>query len=260
MRILAIGDVVGENGCRFLAKTLPVLKREKKIDLCIVNGENSDASNAVTPKSADFLFSVGVDVITTGNHVFRKKEIFDYLDEKRDIIRPTNYNVCPYGKGFVTLDLGRVTVAVINLMGQAFLENTENPFLFADKILEDEEVKSAKIKLLDFHAEATGEKRALAFYLDGKISAMWGTHTHVQTSDECLLPNETAYITDLGMVGTRHSCLGVDPSCVISRLKDGQQVKFAHIDGKCVFGACIFDIDEKSGKALSVERILINEN
>lgn len=259
MRILAIGDVVGENGCRFLAKTLPVLKREKKAELCIVNGENSDFSNAVTPKSADLLFSLGADVITTGNHVFRKKEVHDYLDEKRDIIRPANYNICPYGKGFVTLDLGRVSVAVINLMGQAFLENTQSPFSFADSILENEEVKGAKIKLLDFHAEATGEKRALAFYLDGKISAMWGTHTHVQTSDECILPNGTGYITDLGMVGTADSCLGVDPKCVISRLKDGEQVKFSHADGKCIFGACIFDIDEKSGETLSVERILIKE-
>ncbi len=259
MRILAVGDVVGENGYRFLAKTLPILKKEKNINFCIINGENSDVSNAVTPKSADSLFSVGADVITTGNHVLRKKEIRDYLDEKRDIIRPANYNVCPYGRGFTVLDLGRVSVAVINLMGQAFLENTDNPFTCADSILENEEVKSAKIKLVDFHAEATGEKRALAFYLDGKISALWGTHTHVQTSDECVLPNGTGYITDLGMVGTENSCLGVDPACVISRLKDGVQAKFIHSDGKCVFGSCIFDVDEKSGKTLSVERILIKE-
>lgn len=260
MRVLAIGDVIGENGCRFLGKILPALKREKNIDLCVINGENSDISNAVTPKSADFLFSVGADVVTTGNHVLRRKEIRDYLDEKRDIIRPANYNVCPYGSGFTTLDFGRVTVAVINLMGRAYLENTDNPFLYADAVLDTDEVKNSNIKLIDFHAEATGEKRALAFYLDGKISALWGTHTHVQTSDECVLPCGTGYITDLGMVGTRHSCLGVDPKCVIARLKDGEQVKFSHADGKCTFGACVFDIDKKSGKTLSVERILINEN
>lgn len=259
MRILAVGDVVGENGCRFLKKILPVVKKEKKADVCIINGENSDISNAVTPKSADFLFSVGADVITTGNHVFRRKEVYDYLDENRDIIRPANFNIQPYGRGFVTLDFGRVSVAVINLMGQAYIENTQNPFLCIDEILENDEVKSSSIKLIDFHAEATGEKRALAFYLDGKISALWGTHTHVQTSDECILPCGTGYISDLGMVGTKNSCLGVDPACVISNLKDSAQVKFSHIDGKCIFCGCIFDIDEKSGKTISVERILINE-
>lgn len=258
MRILAIGDVVGENGCRFLSKILPGLKRENVIDLCIVNGENSDKTNAVTPSSADFLFSVGADVVTTGNHVYRRKEVYDYLDEKCDIVRPANFTPCRYGNGYTVLDMGRFSVAVINLMGAAYGGDVTNPFVCADELLEKEEIRSAKIKLVDFHAEATGEKRALAFYLDGRISALWGTHTHVQTSDECILPNKTGYITDLGMVGTFLSCLGVDPSCVIARLKDGEQVKFAHIDGKCVLGGCIFDIDG-DGKTAGVERILIKE-
>lgn len=259
MKILAIGDVVGENGCRFLAKTLPAIKKDNGIELCIVNGENSDKSNAITPSSADFLFSVGADVITTGNHVFRRKEVYDYLDEKHDIIRPANFNVCEYGDGYTVLDMGRLSVAVINLMGSAYTKGVENPFECIDNLLEKDEVRSAKIKLVDFHAEATGEKRALAFYLDGKISALWGTHTHVQTSDECVLPGGTGYITDLGMVGTFLSCLGVEPDCVISRLKDSQQTKFTHANGKCVLGGCIFDIDN-NGATRSVKRILIKED
>ncbi|MDD6021494.1 MAG: TIGR00282 family metallophosphoesterase [Oscillospiraceae bacterium] len=258
MRILAIGDVVGENGCRFLARTLPGLKRENGIDLCVVNGENSDKSNAVTPSSAELLFSVGADIITTGNHVFRRKEVYDYLDEKRDIVRPANFESCQYGKGYTVLDTGRCCVAVINLLGAAYSNDAGNPFLCADELLEKEDIRSAKIKLVDFHAEATGEKRALAFYLDGRVSAVWGTHTHVQTADECILPKGTGYITDLGMVGTFYSCLGVDPACVIARLKDGEQVKFSHIDGKCVLSGCLFDIDE-SGKTRFVERIAVRE-
>lgn len=258
MRVLAIGDVVGENGCRFLSKKLPELKRENGIGLCIINGENSDKSNAVTPSSAELLFSLGTDVITTGNHVFRRKEVYDYLDEKCDIIRPANLSGCQFGNGYTVLDMGSFSVAVINLIGEAYTEGVDNPFECIDKILECDEVRSAKIKLVDFHAEATGEKRALAFYLDGKISALWGTHTHVQTSDECVLPNGTGYITDLGMVGAFHSCLGVKPECVIARLKNGEQVKFTHSDGKCVLGGCIFDIDS-SGKTSSVKRILIKE-
>lgn len=258
MKILAIGDVVGENGCRFLSNILPELKRENNIDLCVVNGENSDRSNAVTPSSADFLFSVGADVVTTGNHVYRRKEVYDYLDEKCDIVRPANFTPCQYGSGYTVLDMGRFSVAVINLMGAAYTGDVGNPFVCADELLEKDEIRSAKIKLVDFHAEATGEKRALAFYLDGRVSALWGTHTHVQTSDECILPNGTGYITDLGMVGTFLSCLGVDPSCVIARLKDGEQIKFAHIDGKCALGGCIFDIDDK-GLTRKIERILIKE-
>lgn len=258
MKILAVGDVVGENGCRFLSKTLPNIKRENAIDLCIINGENSDISNAVTPSSSEYLFSVGADVITTGNHVFRKKEVYDYLDEKQDIIRPANYNIEPFGHGYTVLDMGRFSVAVINLMGTAYTQGVGDPFECIDELLKNDEIQRAKIKLVDFHAEATGEKRALAFYLDGKVSALWGTHTHVQTSDECILPNGTGYITDLGMVGTFFSCLGVEPDCVIKRLRGDENIKFTHANGKCVFSACIFDIDN-SGKTRSVKRILIKE-
>lgn len=258
MRILAVGDVVGENGCRFLEKTLPKIKKDHKIDICIINGENSDKSNAITPSSAELLFSLGADVITTGNHVFGRKEVYDYLDEKCDIIRPANFKKAEYGKGFTVLDMGSVRVAVMNVMGSSYTDKASNPFECVDELLDCDEIRSAEIKLIDFHAEATGEKRALAFYLDGRISAMWGTHTHVQTSDECVFPKGMGYITDLGMVGTFYSCLGVKPDCVITWLKDKQQTKFIHADGKAVFCGCVFDI-APSGKTQSVERILIKE-
>lgn len=257
MRVLAVGDVVSDNGCRFLRKVLPGIKREYKIDFCVVNGENSHISNAITPESADFIFSVGADVITNGNHTFRRKEIEEYLEERDDIVRPANLLQSQFGKGYTVVDMGRCSVAVINLMGAAFTEGVCNPFECIDGILEEigDEVK---IILVDFHAEATGEKRAMGFYLDGRVSAIWGTHTHVQTSDECILPEGTGYITDLGMTGTFVSCLGVKPECVIERLKSGEKNRFEHIDGPCVLGGCIFDIDS-NGVTTSVERILIKE-
>ncbi len=258
MRVLAVGDVVSENGVRFLRDVLPGLKREKKIDLCIVNGENSDVTNAVTPFSADQLFSFGTDVITTGNHVFRKKEIYNYLDETPYILRPANFKQEDYGRGFTVIDMGRYSAAVINLMGVAFMgQAVENPFLCIDRILE--ETADCKIRLLDFHADATGEKRAMGFYLDGKVSAMFGTHTHIQTADEDILPRGTGYITDLGMVGARDSCLGVKPEYIIARLRDGKTGKLIHEQGRCIFGGCVFEIDEKTGLTVAVERVLIRE-
>lgn len=256
MRILAVGDVVGECGCEFLRKALPLIKKENRIDFCIVNGENSAVGNGITPASAQFLFSVGADVITTGNHVFRKKEIFDYLDETECILKPVNMKWHDYGKGFVRVDTGREQVTVINLMGAAYTENIENPFDAVDSVLE--EVKGDKIIIVDFHAEATGEKRAMGFYLDGRVSAVFGTHTHVQTSDETILPCGTGYITDLGMTGAELSCLGVKSECVIEKLKTGANIKFEQEKGKAVLGGCIFETD-KNGRTVKIKRILIKE-
>lgn len=256
MRILAVGDVVGECGCNFLMKELPRLKREKNIDFCIVNGENSAVGNGITPFSAQLVFSAGADVITTGNHVFRKKEIFDFLDENEFVVRPANLNWQPYGKGYVTVDLGRVSVTVVNLMGSAYSENIDSPFDTIDKILE--KIKDEKNIIVDLHAEATGEKRALGFYLDGKVSAVFGTHTHVQTSDETILPLGTGYITDVGMTGAEVSCLGVKSQCVIEKLRTNENIKFEQETGDALMGGCIFTLDG-SGKTVSVERILIKE-
>lgn len=256
MNILTIGDVVGTNGCEFLRQNLPAIKRLKKIDVCIVNGENSAQGNGILPQSALHLLDSGADIITTGNHAFRRFEIYDKFDEEGfPLIRPANFHRTAPGKGYYIIDKGFMQIAVINLIGVAYLDNNENPFDCIDRILD--EVKSCKIKILDFHAEATGEKRAMGFYLDGKISAMFGTHTHVQTADEQILPNGTGYITDIGMTGAVQSVLGVTPSLAIAKMKTNLPVKFENPDGQCKMEGCIFEIDNKTGKTIGVERLNI---
>ncbi|MEG1551513.1 MAG: TIGR00282 family metallophosphoesterase, partial [Oscillospiraceae bacterium] len=216
-KILAIGDVVGEVGCEKVRAVLPNFKIKENIDICIANGENSATGNGLTPYSAEHLFASGVDFITGGNHIFRRHEVYETLDSSLSIIRPANYiDECP-GKGYGIIDKGSVRVGVINMLGTVYLEPLRNPFLIIDKIV-DELKKEVKIILLDFHAEATGEKRGMGFYLDGKISAMFGTHTHVQTADEQILPLGTGYITDLGMTGPIQSVLGVDAAVVIEKM------------------------------------------
>lgn len=254
MIILAIGDVVGAPGSEYLRRRLPTIKKQYCVDFCIANGENSAPGNGITPDSADFLFACGVDLITTGNHVFRRREIYERLDNCRDIIRPANYHAGNPGKGIAVADMGSVKIGVINLAGNAFMDG-ENPFTAVDKCLE--EISDCRIKLVDFHAEATGEKRALGFYLDGKVSAVFGTHTHVQTADEQILPNGTGYITDLGMVGTVQSVLGVAPQNIITKLRTGMPVRFENNDGEGMLCGCIFDIDKQSGKTIEVQRINI---
>lgn len=255
MNILAIGDVVGGVGCRFLREKLPTLKKIKNIDFVIANGENSADGNGITPSSAEFLFASGVDVITTGNHSFRRKEAYPYYDDAPFIVRPANFpNGTTPGKGYVVADMGRVQICVINLMGCMYLEALDNPFETVDKILKE---TSAKITILDFHAEATAEKRAMGYYLDGRISAVFGTHTHVQTADECILANGTGYITDVGMTGTVESVLGVKPELAIKKFKEKLPVRFDLASGECKLDCIMFNIDEKSGKTVSVERIEI---
>lgn len=254
MNILAIGDVVSSIGCEYLRKKLPSLKKMYGVDFCIVNGENSAAGNGITPQSADFLFDSGADLITTGNHVFRRREIYDRLDTDRNIIRPANYYAGNPGKGWAVADMGSVKIGVINLAGNAFMEGA-NPFTAADEVLK--KLDDCRIILCDFHAEATGEKRALGFYLDGRVSAVFGTHTHVQTADEQILPNGTGYITDLGMVGTINSVLGVSPEAIITKLKTGMPTRFDNNEGECMLNACLFEIDKQSGKTTAVQRINI---
>lgn len=254
MIILAIGDVVGVPGCEYLRKKLPALKKLHGVDFCIANGENSAAGNGITPQSADYLLDSGIDMITTGNHVFRRREIYDRLDTDRNIIRPYNYYSSNPGKGYAVADMGSVKIGVFNLAGNAFMEGS-NPFTVADEVLK--KLEDCRIILGDFHAEATGEKRALGFYLDGRVSALFGTHTHVQTADEQILPQGTGYITDLGMVGTVQSVLGVDPDNIITKLKTGMPTRFENNSGECMLNACLFEIDKLSGKTAAVERINI---
>jgi len=254
MKILAIGDVVSGQGCEYLAKTLRRLKREYEADIVIVNGENSAVGNGITPKSATALFDAGADVITLGNHALRRPEISDYLDEQPFIVRPANYHPSAPGKGSVIVDKGAVSVAVINLQGAVYLDNIANPFEAIDTEIEKVTAAGAQIIIIDFHAEASSEKRAMGFYVDGRASVLFGTHTHVQTSDEQILPRGTGYITDLGMTGPYYSVLGVEPAIAIQKMKTNLPVRFKNPDGPCTVEGCYFEVDNQTGKTVQTER------
>ncbi len=259
MRILAVGDVCGSIGCEYVRKVLPTLKSQKNIDAVIINAENSADGNGTTPESAQYLLSLGADVLTGGNHSFRRAEFLDYLDQNDFVLRPANLGQDKNGKGYCFLDFGRICVAVINLSGKIYLEKmgAECPFKTAEELIERAKNDGAKIILVDFHAEATSEKRALGLFLDGKVSAFFGTHTHVQTADEQILQNGTGYITDIGMTGPIDSVLGVKKEIIINRLKNNDMSKFELSDGKCCLNGCIFEICEKTGKTVKIERIRI---
>ena len=259
MRILAIGDVCGSIGCEYVRKVLPAVKKEKSIDMVIINAENSADGNGVTPYSADYLFSLGADVLTGGNHSLRRSEIFDYLEHNEFCLRPHNLKDAQYGSGYCAVDFGKTRVAVINLSGRVYLDKSAAlcPFKTADELIEKAKLDGIKIIIVDFHAEATSEKRALGLYLDGKVSAFFGTHTHVQTADCQILENGTGYITDIGMTGPIDSVLGVKKEIIINRFKDNDTSKFQLADGKCMLNGCIFDIDEKTGKTFFAEKIYI---
>lgn len=259
MRVLVIGDVFSKAGCEFLKKKLPLIKREEKIDLTIVNGENSAEGNGITPFSANEIFAAGADVITGGNHTVRRKEFYSFLDENDFTLRPANFTSCEIGKGYTEIDLGYARAAVINLSGKIYFEDKTigNPFLVADELIEKATKNGIKNIFVDFHAEATSEKRALGFYLDGRASAVFGTHTHVQTADEQILPKGTGYITDLGMTGVKNSVLGVKSEIIVERLKSNDMSKFIAAEGEGTLNGCIFDIDKNTGLAAGVKRINI---
>ncbi len=259
MKVLAVGDVCSPDGVALALRLVPQIKREENIDLVILNGENSAAGNGITPDSAATLFAAGADIITGGNHTFRRKEFCDTLDSNPFTLRPHNLKDQDIGSGYCLVDMGRCQVAVINLMGQIYLERTpcENPFKCADSLIERARHDGAKYIFVDFHAEATSEKRAMGFYLDGKVTAVFGTHTHVQTADEQILPAGTGYITDLGMTGVINSILGVKNEIIINRLRDGDQSRFEQASGKCMLNGCIFETDEITGLTKSVKRIYI---
>jgi metallophosphoesterase (TIGR00282 family) len=254
MNILCIGDVVAKVGCEFLRDNLAKLKKNKNIDMVIANGENSADGNGITPYSANHLFDSGVDLITTGNHAFRRKESHSFYDKTPHLIRPLNYPEGTFGKGYCIYDTGKFGIAVISLMGTVYLESLTSPFEVMENLLKK---INTKFIIVDFHAEATAEKRALAFFLDGKISAIFGTHTHVQTSDETILPKGTGYITDVGMTGVIDSVLGVKKENAIYRMKTKLPIRFDQALGACKMDCILFNIDNGTGKTNSLERIEI---
>ena len=254
MKILAIGDIVSMQGCEYLRKILPALKKEYSADIVIANGENSAIGNGITPQSARHIFDSGVDVITLGNHALKRPEFYDYLDANLFIARPANFSKSAPGRSTVMLDKGFCQVAIINLQGVVYLDNNYNPFDTIDNEIEKARSEGAKIIIVDFHAEASGEKRAMGYYVDSRVSAIFGTHTHVQTSDQQILPQGTGYITDIGMCGPKESVLGVTPDRVIEKLKTNMPVRFTNPDGECVLEGCFFEIDNKTGKTVQIER------
>ena len=248
LKILCIGDVVGTPGVETLRKKLPALKRELGADLCTVNGENADAGGVgITPGVAQEIFSLGADVITTGNHALRRATA-DVFEETPALLCPANAYYTGVSSGVYLHDMGRAQVAVINLMGAAFMGPVANPFLVLDDILK---TLTTPHIVVDFHAESTAEKKALAYYAAGRVSALFGTHTHVQTNDATVLPGGTGYMTDLGMTGPVHSVLGVTPALAIEKQKTQGTVRFAVASGPCVLEGVLFETEDATGRCLA---------
>ena len=254
MNILFIGDVVGAAGCEYIRSVLPEKKQLLAADIVIANGENSAEGNGITKQSAQHLFDSGVDVITTGNHAFRRREIYDIFDQNPYLIRPANYTTDKTpGRGYTIIDMGAISVCVINIMGTAYMDSLRNPFEVIDELLSK---ISSKIIIVDIHAEATAEKLAFGNYLDGRVTAVLGTHTHVQTADEQILAGGTAYITDTGMTGPEESVLGVAKELAIEKQRLNFPTRFVEASTPCFINAVVVDFDEKTGRARSIERVI----
>jgi metallophosphoesterase (TIGR00282 family) len=253
LNVLAVGDVVGEAGVDYLSRRLPGLRRSCDAHFTVVNGENA-ASNGLLPRQADEIFSAGADVITMGNHTWDKQQIVSYMEENQYIIRPANYTSRAPGRGFGVFDGPRgVRIRVVNLIGRCEMDaNFDNPFTKMDEILSSDE---ADLTLVDFHGEATSEKRAMGWYLDGRVQALWGTHTHVPTADCEVLPKGLGYVTDLGMTGPAHSVIGVKPQQAINRFLGGLPQRFQPAEGPRKLNAVLFTIDTNTRRCLSVRRV-----
>ena len=256
MKILVVGDIIGNAGVKELKKQLIKIKNEKQIDFVIVNGENSAEGMGITEKNFKDIVEAGADVVTMGNHTWGKKDIFKFIDDPK-IIRPANYPEGVVGKGYNIYECKGKKIAVINIMGRVDINIlTENPFIMAKDMVE--EIKEqVDIIIIDFHAEATAEKIAMARYLDGKITAIFGTHTHVQTADEQILPNGTGYITDIGMTGPKNSVIGMDAQASIKRFETTLPEKYKLAEGECILNAVIFNIDDTTSKVTDIKRIYI---
>ena len=256
MKLLVIGDVVGEAGIDALHGLLRRIKRDTGADFVIVNGENA-AGNGVLPRQADDIFAAGADVITLGNHTFGKPQIAAYLDEERYILRPANFTGRAPGHGCQVVDCGAFSVAVLVLIGRCDLDfNAENPFTTADKLLKAQTDKPT-FTLVEFHAGATSEKLAMAYYLDGRVSALWGTHTHVPTADMQVFPKGTGYVTDLGMTGPIRSVLGIRPEQSVEFFLGGLPGRYQAAEGPCSAQGCIFTLNSDTGLCEKVDRIEI---
>lgn len=251
-KVLAVGDVVGNPGMERICKSLRKLKMQAGADFVIVNGENA-AVVGLTPNQAEDIFDAGADVITMGNHTFGKRELVEYLDENSRILRPANYAPQAPGRGFGIYDSRFGDVAVIDLQGRCNMDyGPDNPFLAVEKILKQ---INTKLIFVELHAEATSEKLAMGYMLDGRVSALWGTHTHVPTADVQVLPKGTGYVTDLGMTGPKHSVLGIRPELSIAKFRGDLTERYRWADGPTKLEAVLFTIDTETGLCRRAERI-----
>lgn len=252
LNVLLIGDIVGKLGRRTVAAVLPNLRRERDIDVVIANGENTAGGRGLTPNTARELMASGIDIITSGNHIWENREVFEILDDPAvPLVRPLNYPEGTPGRGIYKRD----GLGVINAMGRTFMGvSLEDPFRALDAALE--QVRDCRVTILDFHAEATSEKIAMGFYLDGRVSAVVGTHTHVPTSDTRILPGGTGYVTDLGMCGAVNSVIGMETERVIERFLTQMPNRFDPVDsGPATFNSVLITFDEESGRATAIERV-----
>ncbi len=257
LNLLAVGDVVAERGIDFLNRHLREIKRMKDVHFTVVNGENASGVG-IHPRQAEDIFDAGADVITLGNHTWNRLQIVEYLDESPYILRPANYTKRVPGKGWGVYEGPRgLRIAVMNLIGRCEMDsNFENPFTTADKLLARGDFD---IAVVDFHAEATSEKGAMGHYLDGRVQALWGTHTHVPTADGRILPKGTGFVTDLGMTGPARSVLGIKPEQAINRFLGGLPARFEAAEGPCKLESVLFTIDTDAKRCTAVERMDIHE-
>lgn len=255
MKVLLVGDIVGKTGRTTLRFFLPNIMSRYKIDVVIANGENLAGGFGITEKTAAEIFSYGVDVITTGNHVWDKKEAMSYIAKEGRILRPLNYPSGAPGSGSILLKTNsKKQIAVLCISGRVFMNTLECPFRAAESEIARLR-EHTDIIIIDFHAEATSEKIAFGYYMDGKVSAVIGTHTHVQTADETILPGGTAYITDVGMTGPLHSVIGIDKEQIIERFLTHLPRKYDVAGGSGILSAVVFEVDDKNGKAISIQRL-----
>ena len=255
MRVLFIGDIVGEPGRRAIAELLPGIKKANDVEFVIGNAENVAGGSGVTPSLADELFDHGLDVITSGDHIWKRKEIIDRIESDRRILRPANYPAGAPGVGSTVIrSESGIDVGVINLIGRVFMQALECPFRVAKEEI-DKIKNKTRVIIVDMHAEATSEKIALGWYLDGQVSAIIGTHTHVQTADEKILPNGTAFLCDAGMTGPLDGVIGRKKEQILARFITQMPMKFEMAEGDIHLQGAIIDVDEKTGKANSIKRV-----
>ena len=252
LKLLAVGDVVATAGLDYLTATLPRLKREKQIDFCVVNGENT-AVLGLLPRQAEEIFNAGADVITMGNHTWGKRELIPYMEETEGILRPANLPPQQPGVGWDVFETRFGSIAVIDLIGRCGMDYTpDNPFLLVEKILPK---LHTKLIFVELHAEATSETRARGGMLDGRVSAVWGTHTHVPTADEEVFPKGTGYLTDLGMTGAVRSVLGIEPQQSVETFLGGLAGRYRAPEGPCKLQGAVFSLDSDTGLCVGVERV-----